>query len=315
MVRQLSQSRKQKILGDVKRGRRTRTLATTAIVAIIMVSIIVALIVFTPHNAGPTNLIGNPISNAVYDQLTGVNSSTLVAVGHGQGVTPLTSESGPLLTSGGKPEVLYIGAEYCPYCAAERWSLIVALSKFGNFSGLTYMLSADSPEVFPDTATFSFRSATYTSQYISFVSVEEQDRNHSSLQSPTQQEQSLLNTYDPQGAIPFIDVANLNVTHNGGSQFTPSILSGLNWTQIGSQLNNPSASIAKSVDGAAGYIIGAVCKTDGSLPSSICGLSFKPPLLAPLVTTSASRDDVLNTIVIRDVSIEDSAWRDLPALT
>jgi len=35
-----------------------------------------------------------------------------------------------------------LGRSYCPYCAAERWSIIVALSKFGNFSGLTYMLSS-----------------------------------------------------------------------------------------------------------------------------------------------------------------------------
>jgi hypothetical protein len=32
--------------------------------------------------------------------------------------------------------MLYIGAEYCPYCAAERWPLVMALSKFGTFSNL-----------------------------------------------------------------------------------------------------------------------------------------------------------------------------------
>ncbi len=34
----------------------------------------------------------------------------------------------------GKPEVLFVGAEFCPFCAAERWPLIVALSRFGHFS-------------------------------------------------------------------------------------------------------------------------------------------------------------------------------------
>ncbi len=37
----------------------------------------------------------------------------------------------------GKPEVLFVGAEFCPFCAAERWPLIVALSRFGRFTALT----------------------------------------------------------------------------------------------------------------------------------------------------------------------------------
>jgi len=32
--------------------------------------------------------------------------------------------------------VVYIGAEYCPYCAVERWPLIVALNRFGTLTNL-----------------------------------------------------------------------------------------------------------------------------------------------------------------------------------
>jgi Domain of unknown function (DUF929) len=46
------------------------------------------------------------------------------------------------LTASGKPEVLYTGAGFCPYCAAVRWPLIVALSRFGTFSGLAPARSA-----------------------------------------------------------------------------------------------------------------------------------------------------------------------------
>src|SRR5205823_15010475 len=42
----------------------------------------------------------------------------------------------------GKPEVLYIGAEYCPFCAAERWSLVYALARFGTFKGLLLSTSS-----------------------------------------------------------------------------------------------------------------------------------------------------------------------------
>jgi hypothetical protein len=46
------------------------------------------------------------------------------------------------VAGGGKPEVLYIGAEYCPYCGTERWSMIVALSRFGTFRGLKEIRSS-----------------------------------------------------------------------------------------------------------------------------------------------------------------------------
>ena len=48
----------------------------------------------------------------------------------------------------GKPEILYIGAEYCPYCATERWPLAVALSRFGTFTGLRGIHSS-ATDVYP----------------------------------------------------------------------------------------------------------------------------------------------------------------------
>src|SRR5438876_6623085 len=41
----------------------------------------------------------------------------------------------------GKPVVLYVGAQYCPFCAAERWALVLALSRFGHWAGLRPMRS------------------------------------------------------------------------------------------------------------------------------------------------------------------------------
>ena len=61
--------------------------------------------------------------------------------------------------------ILFVGAEFCPYCAAQRWPLIIALSRFGTFSGLQTTTSSSSIE-YPNTITFTFRSATFTSQYI-----------------------------------------------------------------------------------------------------------------------------------------------------
>jgi hypothetical protein len=308
----MSQTRKQKILGDVKRARRRRTLATTAIIAVLMVTIVVAIIFLTPHTP-PNPLIGAPISAALSNQLSGVSNTTLVAVGPGQGVTPLNQVSGSPLNSSGKPEVLYIGAEYCPYCAAERWGIIVALSKFGSFSGLTYMLSSstDNPS---NVATFSFRSAIYTSNYISFVSVEESDRNGAPLQTPTSQEQSIFSQYDTTGGIPFVDVANKYVDP-GGSQYPVQVILNQNWTQIGSQLDTPNRSVAQAIDGTANTLITAICNVDGKVPGNICGLTLAPPTQAPFTVNNMPPYNMLNTINTSDIFAGENSWRNSLQLT
>ncbi len=61
-----------------------------------------------------------------------------------------------LLVKDGKPEVLYIGA-YCPFCAAERWAAIVALSRFGTFSVLRTVHSS-STDVDASTPAFTSTS-------------------------------------------------------------------------------------------------------------------------------------------------------------
>jgi thiol-disulfide isomerase/thioredoxin len=33
----------------------------------------------------------------------------------------------------GKLLVFFMGAEYCPYCAAERWAIVRALQRFGRW--------------------------------------------------------------------------------------------------------------------------------------------------------------------------------------
>ena len=208
--------------------------------------------------------------------------ATLSAVGTGPtGVTatkPISNLS-PLLLNG-KPEVLYMGAEYCPFCAAERWSMIVALDKFGNFSGLEYMQSAGAPELYPLTSTFSFRDANYSSRYVAFVSVEQTDRNHIALQTATANETSLMTTYDSAQSIPFVDIGN--VYSLTGSQYSPATLrvggganaAPYNWTQIASQLNNSSSTVTLSIEGAANRLISAICKIDGGQPSSVCSQGF-----------------------------------------
>ena len=87
------------------------------------------------------------------------------------GSLSLTKVNGPPLTSGGKPEVLYVAAEYCPYCVAENWPLIVALSRFGEFSGLSTSRSPNFDNVRPVDG-WTFYGSSYTSPYLAFAPVE-----------------------------------------------------------------------------------------------------------------------------------------------
>lgn len=242
------------------------------IVSAIIAASIVGFLVYSSQNNGSntSSLIGQPVSSDVYNSLSNVDYSTLSHIGRGSTFSP-TQISGPVLLSDNKPLIVYLGAEYCPYCAAERWSMIVALSKFGNFTNLSYMESSPT-DTYPNTPTFSFYTATYTSHYISFQTVELQDRSHNPLQTPTPDQDALARTYNPQGGIPFVDIANQYMV--SGAQYQPSLLSGMSWEQVSSQLNDPNSSVAQSIDGAADTLISKICKVTNDQPSNVCSQSF-----------------------------------------
>jgi Domain of unknown function (DUF929) len=228
---------------------------------------------------GPT---GSALA-AVVGKVTSVPASALEAVGDGGGAVtgkPATI-SGTPLTANGKPEMFYMGAEYCPYCAAERWAMIVALSRFGTFTGLATVHSgvangAGQAEPDPNTPTWTFVHATYSSPYLTFTPVEIQTNipdpstgTYTLLQKPTAAQQALVTKYDGSGgAIPFIDFGNHYVI--SGVSYDPGVLAGLSWSTIATDLSNPNSPVAKAVDGTANYITAAICKMTGNQPASAC---------------------------------------------
>jgi len=171
----------------------------------------------------------------------------------------------------GKPLITYIGAEYCPYCAAERWALAVALARFGTFSNLSGTHSSGT-DVYPDTQTLSFYGSTFTSPYVDFQAVEEASNQqvggtYQTLQTPTAAQSALMAKDDPQGSIPFLDIANRYVVT--GSSFSPQVLQGLSRSQIAAQLADPSSAVAQAVDGAANAITAAITAVTGNQPGTV----------------------------------------------
>jgi hypothetical protein len=223
----------------------------------------------SPANAGTTALPQSIVASL------SVPAATLESVGSPGSVVPPSRVGGSgaiLRAADGKPEITYIGAEYCPYCAAERWALAVALSRFGTFSNLTGTHSSGA-DVYPDTQTLSFYGSSYSSPYVDFRAVEEATNQevggtYQTLQVPTAAESSLLSTYDTQGSIPFLDIADTYVIT--GASYSPQVLSGLSRAQIAAQLGDAASPVAQAVDGTANNITAAICRVTGDQPSSVC---------------------------------------------
>ncbi|MGH7763125.1 MAG: DUF929 family protein [Candidatus Dormibacteraceae bacterium] len=244
--------------------------AVVAGIAVLVVAFLVYRWYTTPVAPPPLNI---DATQQVVATLASVPASELDSVGVGSANNLFKPVSGtPLAGPTGKPVVFYFGAEYCPYCAAQRWPLIVALSRFGTFSGLK-TTSSSSGDVYPNTPTFTFHGATFASQSIEFETVETTDRNQNALETPTSAQQALVNKYDPGRTIPFVDVGNRYTSL--GAMYIPDILSGMTWQEVANSLADPTTPQAKAILGAANLITAAICKTTGDQPASVCSTSIQ----------------------------------------
>jgi thiol-disulfide isomerase/thioredoxin len=207
----------------------------------------------------------------VRSDIKNVPASTLDTVGGGSvtayNPAPVKAISGAPVTSSGKPEMLYIGAEFCPYCAELRWSMAVALSRFGTFTTPLRGIHSSPTDVFPNTATLTFYQTRYASSYLAFTPVENEKVDHSPLQATTAQQQALWNKYDA-NSYPFIDFGSKYIIT--APIYNPQLLQGKTWAQIASALRDPASPIAQGALGAANYITAAICKMTSGQPSSVC---------------------------------------------
>jgi thiol-disulfide isomerase/thioredoxin len=244
---------------------------SVAIVLALVAGLIVAKLVQSPARATTVSAVADP---AVAREITSIPASTFNAVGAGT-ATGLKALTGPPeLTAGGKPELLYMGAEYCPFCAAERWAIAAAVSRFGTLSGLHFIHSSPT-DVYPSTPTLSFYKSRYTSKYLAFVPVEwygEQPDprtpfGHAYLQHPTEQQAALFRQY-ADGSVPFIDIGNRYLVPQ--VQYLPSALAHLTWAQVAATMRDPGSPVGKDIDGAANMITAAICKLTHGQPRNVC---------------------------------------------
>jgi hypothetical protein len=211
---------------------------------------------------------------AVLNDIATIPAAAFDRVGYvspNNGVAPPTKIGGTPVRAGGKPLVAYVGADYCPYCATERWPLVAALERFGSFSKIGATHSATN-DVFPNTATFSFHPSAYLSPYITLATTElygnrPVNGSYPPLESPTPLERTLLHQNDAKGTIPFIYLGRYVIN---GATWNAQLLAGLTMAQIAKSARNPAGEIGHSVIGASNLISASICDATAGKPASVC---------------------------------------------
>jgi hypothetical protein len=279
------------------RGGRPAGLFTwlaVGLVVVIVVALVVIKVASGGSNPGSKSSTFQPVNPTTFAQLTTVPSSVFNTVGINSPVAPVTPpqlvKGQPALSttnaSGAKvPEVVYIGAEYCPYCAAQRWTTIIALSRFGTWKGLGNM-SSSATDYAPNTPTFTFQKAKYSSKYLVFKSVEEftnqpdtANNFYYPLQTPSAQEAALIKKYDEPkyitgltsqtaGSIPFIDYGNKYFVV--GASYGPTTLSGSTRAEIAAGLANATSPVTQAIITSANYQTAAICTLTNDQPANVC---------------------------------------------
>ena len=245
---------------------------------LLVVVLVVLAFIFLGAHASNTQDNGQaqfgPAPAKVVAAVTNPAPSVIDRVGTGGQPGNLNRVTGPSAKDGqGKPIITYVGAEYCPYCAAERWSLVMALARFGQFSSLQEMQSA-SDDAYPDTSTFTFAGTDYSSQTIDFQSAELQDRFKRPFESPSATVSRVFTDYGKPPfsantqAYPFLDIANMYVLN--ATSYSPELIQGLSWDQIATRLSNPEDPVTQAIVGNANYITAAICSATDNQPAAAC---------------------------------------------
>jgi hypothetical protein len=278
-------------------GGRPAGLFTWLAIGLVVV-VVATLVIIKVASGGPATTTGkgtwvrtDPTTVA---QLTGVPMSVFNTVGVTSSVEqvspPITIKGQPPLTAANSsgatvPQIVYVGAEFCPYCAAQRWATIIALSRFGTWSNLGNM-SSYAHDIYPNTPTFTFVKSTYSSKYLVFTSVEEEANylnpttgNYQALQTPTKLETDLLDKYDTPKfipgltsadplPIPFMTFGNKYLV--SGASYSPDTLTNLSRASIATGLSDPTSPVTDAIIASANYQTAAICSLTNDQPSNVC---------------------------------------------
>jgi thiol-disulfide isomerase/thioredoxin len=244
-----------------------RRLTIIVTIAIIAASLAIGIYLVSSVGASGIDMKDNVAVSAT--DMTTIHQLSLQPYGpaNGSGLAKVYSYTGTPFASSGKPIVVYIGAEYCQYCAVSRWGLILALERFGNLSGLEFMTS--SADEF-DLPTFTFVHAHYVSQYLVFQAYEEEDRSRNTLSVPPNNYSTIWSSVNGR-SFPFVDFNNKYVL-KGSLIGNPTTIQNRNWTRIFNEISTGDA-VGQEIKESANMITSVICKITGGAPGGVCSAS------------------------------------------
>jgi thiol-disulfide isomerase/thioredoxin len=272
--------------------------ATGAVVVLIAVVVVLKVSGGNSTKSASTDPGTFALTPSMLSQVEDVPVSTLVAAAKSAPADSSPAQALPstaeAITSDGKPEILYMGAEYCPFCAAERWAMVMALSKFGTFTNLKGTTSS-AIDTNPSTPTFSFYGSTYKSPYISFDPVELETNTYSAslggyptLQTPTSSQNALMAKWDvapytsQPGSIPFMYMNGKYLVT--GAQYDASAISGKSFQTAVPYMTSGTNPTSREAEAVAGYLVGEILTITHDQPASVAA---QVPASLKGITTSS----------------------------
>lgn len=263
-----------------RRKRNNGALIAWVSVGVVVAIVLTFVLVKELGSSGPQRNSFGPLPPSVYDEVTNVPASVFNTIGvNSTLVVPhnvfAISKGLPSFTQKVNgvtlPAAFYYGAEFCPYCAATRWGIIIALSRFGTFDNNTLykMWSSATDSAGPNTPTMTFYNVKYKSPYLAFTGYEVEDRNGNHLMTTPPDVTTLVNKYNQNQSFPFMDIDNKTFLVN--SAFDPLTLGGYT-TQgaIASALTDTTSPVTQAIISTANYVSAGICESAKNPPKSVC---------------------------------------------
>lgn len=255
-----------------------RRLEIVAIIVVVAVSLAVGFYLALNVKGPNPSLDNQPVPSKVLADLI-QTSKTPYGTSNPSYLSYVKNYTGAIFSTNGKPIIVYVGADFCPYCAGQRWPLIIALERFGNFSNLEYMVSGEDSY-----ATFTFSASSYTSKYVVFQPYEVEDNSGHALKTLPANYTTAFQQVG-KSDFPFLNFADEYTI--SGAILSPTILGTKNQTQIIASILAINDSLGSQIKQAANLITAVICKilpTDNS-PASVCDnssitalpVSYAPP--------------------------------------
>lgn len=271
------QARKREAAAATRRVRNRRWgIVSIGLVVVIVAALVIVKVAGSGSDSSGRDQVSPPagtfVPPATLSKIASVPLSTLAAAPSGGIIDEIQPTSaGHALGSNGKPELLFVGAEFCPHCAAERWPLYIALSKFGTFRpGPGRLHSATHDGNVP---TLTFYGTQYSSPYFVFTPVEVYTNEptptgYAPLQTPTRGQANIWQTVGG-GSFPFLDFAG--TASLSGAQYSYVPLQNLPFSTVAAQVGNNATQIGADIDSSAYRLVKSICHfLSSNQPASVC---------------------------------------------